>query len=135
MPTHLFDTNSFLRFILADIPEQANRIEKLLNQAREGKIKVITLIQVLFEIEYTLDKMYKFSKSERLDILNNIVNTPYIELSCGSKREITLGLNIFDESNISMVDAYLAAYSITYNAELVSFDAALVKVVKHFSGS
>jgi len=43
MKRYIIDTNGYLRLLLNDLPEQADEIEKLITQAKRGKILIFYL--------------------------------------------------------------------------------------------
>ena len=48
------DTNLFLRFLTNDVPAQADLVDRLLIQAAEGAIRLVTTPLVIAEIVWTL---------------------------------------------------------------------------------
>jgi uncharacterized protein len=102
------DTNLFLRFLTNDVPAQADAVEKLLRQAEQNKIQLVTNSMVIAEIVWTLESYYE---SERKDIQNKILailNTSGLEIS---ESELILKAIIwYAEKNVDFIDAYNAAW-------------------------
>ncbi len=102
------DTNLFLRFLTNDVPAQADAMEKLLRQAEQNKIQLVTNSMVIAEIIWTLESYYE---SEREDIQNKILailNTPGLEIP--ESNLILKAIIWYAEKNVDFIDAYNAAW-------------------------
>ncbi|MGZ9235307.1 MAG: PIN domain-containing protein [Anaerolineales bacterium] len=102
------DTNLFLRFLTNDVPAQADAVEKLLRQAEQNKIQLVTNSMVIAEIVWTLESYYE---SEREDIQNKILailNTSGLEIPESSL--ILKAIIWYAEKNVDFIDAYTAAW-------------------------
>jgi len=102
------DTNLFLRFLTNDVPAQADAVEKLLRQAEQNKIQLVTNSMVIAEIIWTLEGYYE---SEREDIQNKILailNTPGLEIP--ESNLILKAIIWYAEKNVDFIDAYNAAW-------------------------
>jgi len=102
------DTNLFLRFLTNDVPAQADAMEKLLRQAEQNKIQLVTNSMVIAEIIWTLEGYYE---SEREDIQNKILailNTPGLEIP--ESNLILKAIIWYAEKNVDFIDAYNAAW-------------------------
>jgi predicted nucleic-acid-binding protein len=102
------DTNLFLRFLTNDVPAQADAVEKLLRQAEQNKLHLVTNSIVIAEIVWTLESYYE---SEREDIQNKvlaILNTSGLQIP---ESELILKAIIwYAEKNVDFIDAYNAAW-------------------------
>ena len=102
------DTNLFLRFLTNDVPAQADAVEKLLRQAEQNKIQLVTNSMVIAEIVWTLESYYE---SEREDIQNKILailNTSGLHIP---ESDLILKAIIwYAEKNVDFIDAYNAAW-------------------------
>jgi len=102
------DTNLFLRFLTNDLPVQADAVEKLLRQAEQNKIQLVTNSMVIAEIVWTLESYYE---SEREDIQNKILailNTSGLQIP---ESDLILKAIIwYAEKNVDFIDAYNAAW-------------------------
>jgi len=102
------DTNLFLRFLTNDVPAQADAVEKLLRQAEQNKIQLVTNSMVIAEIVWTLESYYE---REREDIQNKILailNTSGLEIP---ESDLILKAIIwYVEKNVDFIDAYDAAW-------------------------
>lgn len=102
------DTNLFLRFLTNDVPAQADAVEKLLRQAEQNKIQLVTNSLVIAEIVWTLESYYE---SEREDIQNKILailNTSGLHIP---ESDLILKAIIwYAEKNVDYIDAYNVAW-------------------------
>lgn len=116
----LIDTNVFLRFLLKDNQQQYDQAVDYFTQARESKIEIVVLPQVLFELIYVLNGFYNMSKQEVYDVISKIVKSDYLDVF---DRDIWLKvLPTWLEKNIDAVDIYLYYYAQTYNCHVLSYD-------------
>ncbi len=119
----LLDTNPILRFLLNDIPAQAQKTNGLFENAKAGKIKIIIPQIIIFEAYFVLAKYYEFDKKTILDYLQFILSTPYLTIE---DRSVFLkSIAIFSKENISFVDSFLSAKSTLENIVLFTFDKKL----------
>jgi len=80
MKTYIADTNIFLRFFLKDNIAQAEKSKRYIAQAQSGKIKIIILPEVLFEIEYVLRKVYGLDRSAIVYYMYHIAGNDVYEV-------------------------------------------------------
>lgn len=102
------DTNLFLRYLTNDVPAQADVVEKLLRQAEQNKIQLVTNSMVVAEIIWTLESYYEV---ERQDIQNKILailNTA--GLGIPESNLILKAIIWYAEKNVDFIDAYNAAW-------------------------
>jgi len=119
----LLDTNVFLRFLLNDIPDQADEAELLFGNARKGICKLYVPQIVIFEIHYALLKYYSFPKKQILEKLTSIVSVESLEIQ--GRDVFILALRIYESRTISLVDSFLIAYAQLNEAKFFSFDKKL----------
>ncbi len=120
------DTNAFLRFILQDIPEQADEVEKLFKKAKQKEIQLFVPQIVIFEILYALDKYYSFPKNTSIENINSIISAKYLKIQ--NRNLFKKALEIFKKNNLDLSDCFIFAYSEDKKAELFTFDKALKKL-------
>ena len=119
----LLDTNPILRFLLNDIPSQAQKTNYLFKNAKAGKIKIIIPQIIIFEAYFVLAKYYEFDKKTIINYLQFILSTPYLIIE---DRSVFLkSIAIFSSKNISFVDSFLVAKSTLENIVLFTFDKKL----------
>jgi predicted nucleic-acid-binding protein len=122
----ILDTNGFLRFLLNDIPKQSEEVSKLLTKAKSKKIEIFVPQIVIFEIEFALDKYYKFPKIEIIDKLSVLLSTSYLKIQDVNVFQETLIL--FSDKNVDFVDCFLMCYAKSKNTTLFTFDKNLKKL-------
>ena len=120
------DTNLFLRFLTNDIPEQADLVERLLQQAAQGELILVTNAMVLAEIVWTLESFYRLEKPDVQAKILAILNTPGLEVA---ESDLLLQAILwYAEKNVDFIDAYNAAWMRARKIDIVStFDR------KHFN--
>ena len=113
----ILDANAILRYMLNDIPEQADITEKML-LTRD----VVILPEVIAEVVYVLLKYYGYSRKEaERDILEFL-----IDAECSDSILVT-ALNAFGDKGLDFVDCLLYAYSARY--DILTFDKDLRKLI------
>ena len=100
------DTNIFLRFLVNDIPQQADACEAIFRRAVAGEEALYTTDMVIAEIVWVLESYYDLSRSEVRTKVEKILNTQ--NLTCDSKETIICALVLYDEKRIDYIDAYNA---------------------------
>ncbi len=128
MKTYLADSNLFLRFLLKDNLKHYNKAKKYISQAKEGKIKIVLIPSVLFEINYVLAKVYSLRREEIANMLSSIVHSPTLEVE--NRYTLISALKKYKESNIDLVDIYLFDLAKNNNWESLSFDKDFEKIKK-----
>jgi len=109
----IFDSNAILRYILDDIPEQADIVEKTINE-RES----LALPEVIAEVVYILTKYYGIERKEAVENIIVFLN------EINSKNEVLrLALKTFAETSFDFVDCILYANSKQY--DIFTFDKRL----------
>jgi len=115
MPSNklIFDCNAILRYILDDIPEQADIVEKAINE-RES----LVLPEVIAEVVYILTKYYGIDRKETVENIIVFLNEIKSE-----NETLRLALKTFSETNFDFVDCILYANSKQY--DIFTFDKKL----------
>ncbi len=116
MLKNLIDTNLIIRFLVNDNPGKVARVEKLL---KDKGNKNILLDTVVAEIIWVLSSYYSLSKSEIIEKITALIQVETIECNF-----FLLGrtLTMWEENNISYIDAYLAAVCELGNMPIYSYD-------------
>ncbi|MDO8570384.1 MAG: PIN domain-containing protein [Candidatus Daviesbacteria bacterium] len=128
MTSLVIDTNTLLRFLLNDIPSQYKLIHQKIQQAKAGKIKLIIPQIVMFEIIYTLDKVYGFDKRKILQGIQEIFSSDYLEIQ--DKEIFIETTKMYENSNkVSVADCFISSFAKANDAKLFSFDKDLNKLV------
>ena len=113
------DANAFLRYLLNDIPAQADAAREVIDSGA-----AILTNEVLAEIVYVLDKVYGLSRQKIVDALSGVVQ----EVQC-EDRELVLGaLSAYcGNRKLDIVDSILAARHRLRQVEVLSFDKDLLR--------
>ncbi len=107
MKHYLADTNILLRFLLDDIPSQADIVEDFLHQAKIGKVTITIPFLVFVELDFVLTKVYKFQKLQVIEKMKYIAEIDYLNIE---KRNLILEvMNFYKSSNLSFVDLFFYA--------------------------
>lgn len=124
----VLDTNTFLRFLLNDIPQQADAVEKLFKQAQRGKVILFVPQIALFEIVFALDKYYHFSKTDIGDKIKAIITRQYLAIQ--DRELFNKAIECFLQQKISLADCFLIAFAEQKDAEVFTFDKDLQKTLR-----
>ena len=107
MKTCFIDTNLFIRYFTNDDLQKADRVDRLLTQAANGKIELVTAEIVLAEVVWVLESYYKLEKARIAEMLKAILSTPGIKVLNG--KIVQNALQYYSTKNIDFVDAYIVA--------------------------
>lgn len=121
----IIDTNTILRFLTKDVPDQTEAVEKLLKESAVNSLFVPDL--VVAEIAFILQsKAYGKSREEIVSIVSQLVNFKKFELD----RSLLLKtLTIYESSNLSFTDAYVIAHKeLERNVPVYTFDKKMQKL-------
>ena len=137
MDVFVADANVFLRFLINDVPEQANKAAELLRRAKSKEIKVVVPQIVIFEIQFALEKFYKFPKEQIVDKIGPILSSPYIEIQDTRTFQDALVFysnkqSFSSNKNLDFVDCFLLCSLQNKNAKLFTFDQKLRKLSEAF---
>ena len=125
MKKYFVDTNVFMRYLLNDVPEQADRVENFLDKAEKGKIRLVTGPPVFFELAWTLKSFYEMKKDEIYKCLLSIAGIPGLEVA--DIDVITESLEVYKEHSVEFSDAYISVLSKKLNTDgVITFNK------KHF---
>jgi len=101
------DTNLFVRYLTDDDAEKADRVEALLGEASEGKVRLVTADLVLVELIWVLESSYDMKPGEITPMIRAILATPGLEVINGAL--MAKALDHYEGQNIDIVDGYIAA--------------------------
>jgi predicted nucleic acid-binding protein len=115
------DTNVFVRYLTGDDEGKADDVAKLLRKAAKGSVRLITTDIVIAELVWVLSSFYEQPVSVIADLVRAILNTEGLKID-GSER-IESAVEIFEESQIDFIDAYIIGYMrLKSVAALCSYD-------------
>jgi predicted nucleic-acid-binding protein len=103
------DTNIFLRFLTKDMPEKAERVKSLLEQAQRGEIELLTSETVISELVFVLSspRLYKLSREAVRTLLLPIVSLEGLKLP--NRSMLLRPLDLYAATSIDFVDALAVA--------------------------
>jgi len=113
----VLDTNALARFFTNDIPEKAEKVEKLLE-----KNSLYIPDVVLPELEYVLTNHYNTSRGEIITAYRFLLAKKNIHTSPAIQKAVVL----FEKTSLDMADCIIAAYSL--KGSLASFDRELLRL-------
>jgi predicted nucleic acid-binding protein len=123
---YFVDTNVFLRYLVSDEPAHADKVEKLLDRAEKGELRLITGPPVFFELAWTLKSFYGMKKEEIYTCLLSIAGIPGLDVS--DIDVVTESLEVYINNSVEFSDAYISVLSKKLNT-----DAVATFNRKHFS--
>ena len=120
------DTNSFLRLLIDDIPQQKKAFTKLLKKGKDREILIFVPQIIVFEIEYILRKYYQVPKDKIIEKLQTIVTMYFLEIE--DRQSFIMALDFYLKHSISFADCFILARSKIEEYELFTFDKKLSKL-------
>ena len=120
----LIDTNIIVRILLNDNPLLLKRAKELIEKEEE----VLVLDPIVFEVFYVLEnKIYNTPKKEAVLSVRRFLKQKKVVLE--NKELIELTLDKYNQTNISVPDAYLLARYILNKDKVITFDHKLNKLL------
>ena len=120
----LIDTNIIVRILLNDNPLLFKRAKELI----EKEEKLLVLDPIVFEVFYVLENnIYNTPKNEAILSVRRFLKQRKVVLE--NKELIELTLDKYNETNISVPDAYLLARNILNKDKVITFDHKLNKLL------
>lgn len=107
MKSCFVDTNLFIRYLTNDDPAKADRVEKLLDDASAGRIKLVTTEMVMTEIVWVLESGYSLKHSDIAPLMRGILATPGLEVI--NAPLVVRAIELYETVNIDFIDGYIAA--------------------------
>lgn len=120
------DTNLFLRFFTDDVPKQADAVERLLQQAKKGKVTLLANELVIAEVVWVLESSYQLDRETIRKCVVGVLNTPGVKVT--SSDLIIQAIDIYVAKNIDFIDAYNTCWM-----KANSIKVAYTFDYKHFS--
>lgn len=115
------DANLFIRYFTNDDPAKADRVAKLLAEAENGNIALVTTELVVAEIVWVLESGYGMGRAEIAPLIRGILATKGVEVLGGAL--VARAVEEYEEKNVDFVDAWIAAVMERHGiTELFSFD-------------
>jgi predicted nucleic-acid-binding protein len=101
------DTNLLIRYLTNDDPAKADRVDKLLQQAPSGKVRLVTAEMVLAEAVWVLESNYNLKPGDIAPMISAILATPGLEVTNAAL--VARALKHYRDDQIDFVDGYIAA--------------------------
>lgn len=120
MLVYYIDANYFLRFILKDNLTQWKIADNYFEKAKQEKIKLVFLTEVILEIEYVMRKVYKFNRKLIFKYISTLLVIDSLEIA--DREILKMAILIYLDKNIDLVDAILFYKAKGKQAEVLSFD-------------
>jgi predicted nucleic acid-binding protein len=121
MKTCFVDTNLFIRYLTNDDPRKADRVERLLEQAKAGTIRLVTAELVIAEVIWVLESAYRLKNKQIAPMIKAILATPGLEVT--NRALVGKALNYYAAHHIDFIDAYIGALMEHMNiTDVYSFD-------------
>jgi predicted nucleic-acid-binding protein len=114
----IFDTNAVLRYVLQDNLEMADAVEKELSSN-----DCLIPVEVIAEMVYVLNKVYKIERTLITKIINGVVN---IDENLVVDFEVVLhACFVYASTKLDFIDCLLAGYSQIRGYDVFTFDKEL----------
>jgi predicted nucleic acid-binding protein len=114
---YFIDTNIFLRTLINDNEKFFNECIGFLELVKDGKIKAQTSYLVLSEVNWTLLSFYNSGKEKAVEGLYSIINLKNLKFS--EKFNSSFGIQIYEQNNIKLTDAFIASHPKIQSKEMV----------------
>ncbi len=129
MRSYFVDTNIFIRYLTNDDPVKADRVEKLLNEAAAGKVRLITAEMVLAEVVWVLESFYGLKNVEIGPMVKAILATPGLEVL--NSALVEKATEYYLAHNIDFIDGYITAVMDKHKISTIySYDKKHLKRIK-----
>jgi len=132
MKSCFMDTNLFIRYFTNDDPAKADRVEKLLDKAAVGKIRLVTAEMVIAEVVWVLESSYGLQSNEVGRIIKSILATPGLEVI--NRHLVEAAIGYYLDNQIDFIDGYIAAVMDRHGIEeIYSYDKKHLARLKKIS--
>lgn len=105
----VIDTNLFVRYLTEDDPKKAKAVERLLNTAEKGEIRIFVPSIVIAELVWVLESSYKMKAGDIAELIEAILNTPGMEVA--DKRIIFSALKLYKKQDIDFIDTWVIEFA------------------------
>lgn len=124
-PIIIVDTNVILRLILADEPKLSIQAKEIFDLAETGQTKIYIDEVVVAEVVWVLSSFYRQPKQDIVRHLKDMISQTWIVNP--RKKLVLAALDLFLETNLSYIDAWILSVSRHRKIELKTFDKKLDK--------
>jgi len=105
----VIDTNLLVRYLTQDDPQKAKAVDKLLNQAMAGELRILVPSIVIAELIWVLESFYKMKQGAIVELIEAIFSTPGLDVT--DKPLITSAINNYRDKNIDFIDAWIVEFA------------------------
>lgn len=116
----LIDANVILRFLLNDVPEQAEQAKAVIEAGAS------TTIEVIAEVVYVLRKVYQSSREQIYVSIMQVADEVFIP----EYDVLRYAMDYFRVRNLDFVDCVLAARVLLEDENVFSFDKKLMALIR-----
>ncbi|MBR6422846.1 PIN domain-containing protein [bacterium] len=116
----VIDTNVILRYLLNDIPEQADEAAKIIGNG------AISFPEIIAEVVYVLVKLYSVPREK----INEIVSPVIDEIEFENADVVKAALYYYSHTKFDFVDSLLLARKQILNEDIFTFDKKLAARLK-----
>ena len=116
----LIDTNVILRYLLNDIPEQADKANEIIESG------AFTQLEIIAEVVYVLTKLYSVPR----DRISDIISPLFDEVQIENKEVVISALKEFSTTKFDFVDCLLISRKLILQQEIFTFDKKLANRLK-----
>jgi predicted nucleic acid-binding protein len=121
----ILDSNVLLRYILRDIPDQADQTRTLLRKIGVGEAEAVLLPTSFLEIVYVLERQYRLGRDRIGDTLYEILMLNGIRI-VDREQLLDAAIEYRRRPGISFADAYHCAMARDFHSgSIISFDRKL----------
>lgn len=100
------DTNLWIRYILLDNKEQFGLVKTILDLNEKGTVRLYSSSIIFLEINFVLEKVYRFKFEEILEVMHSM--------------HITRGITIIEDAEIDLAIKYYKTYKIKFSDCLIA---------------
>ncbi len=106
--SNFIDTNVFLRYFTADLPEQGLKAKALVEKLQEGTMEAVISDLVFAELVWVMKSFYKMSPGDIFTTLSFLLNLRGLKVS--NRTLLIEALSNYAAKNVDFIDAYNAAF-------------------------
>ncbi len=111
----ILDANAILRYLLKDIPDQHDQVEKaILNGA-------YATTEVLAEVAYILKGIYGINRED----ISWMIHCVLLDVETDNKQVMQYAMGVYNQSSLDFVDCILIAYQRLEHIDVFTFDKKL----------
>ena len=121
MKQYLVDTNIFLRFLTSDDEQLAEKIERVFEDCRSGKLRLVTTVMVVSELEWTLRSYYGLTRKDVSERLEAVVSLPGLRVVTGV-HDVVGAIEMYGNKNVDWVDILNYQVAKKLGVKILSYD-------------